>query len=362
MAAAIVFSASLSSLGSHPARYGWNWDVLIQAQGGYSAFTPGALASLVGDQATVAGWSELAFTQLPVDGRIVPVMGIRPHLGDVAPPTTSGQPLSGPDQVELGATTLAELGKKVGDTVTVGGAPYAQRLTVSGVVTLPSIGAAQTEHVSLGRGALLPLDTLLAVSGGPQSAEVSQTVVTSTAVIALKPGTTAAQHAALVSRIVSANPDGVPGDTYELRPQLAAEVLNAEQIGWQPVALAAALAVASALSLSVIVLSLVRRRRREFGLLKALGMTRRQVRAVVAWQTTLTLLAAGAAGVPLGIVLGRVAWQGFARSIGVVPASEVPLALLLVGLVALVTAGNLLAALPATVAARTRTAIILRAE
>jgi len=32
----------------------------------------------------------------------------------------------------------------------------------------------------------------------------------------------------------------------------------------------------------------VRRRRRELALLKTLGMTRHQLRAIVAWQTTLT--------------------------------------------------------------------------
>jgi hypothetical protein len=362
MAAAVVFSASLSSLSSHPARYGWSWDVLIQAQGGFGSLSPGVMTRLVDGQPSVAGWSELAFTQLPVDGRIIPVMGIQHHLGNVAPPTTSGQPLSGPDQVELGATTLAELGKNIGDTVTVGSPPHARLMTIAGVVTLPSIGPVLTEHVSLGRGALLPEVTLLAAAGGPQSANLSQTVFASTAVINLKPGTTAEQRTALVNRIVSANPDGIPGDTYELPPLLASQVLNAEQMGRQPVALAIGLAAASVLSLSIIVLSLVRRRRREFALLKALGMTRRQVRAVIAWQTSLTLLTAAAVGVPLGIALGRLAWQGFARSLGVVPASEVPLALLATGLLVLVATGNLLAWLPATVAARTRAAMILRAE
>jgi hypothetical protein len=365
MTAAVVFSASLSSLSSHPARYGWNWDVLIQAQGGFGSLSPGVMTRLVDGQPSVAAWSELAFTQLPVDGRVIPVMGIQHHLGNVAPPTTSGQPLSGPDQVELGATTLAELGKKIGDTVTVGSPPHARLMTIAGVVTLPSIGPVLTEHVSLGRGALLPEVTLLAAAGGAagqQSANLSQTVFASTAVINLKPGTTAEQRTALVNRIVSANPDGIPGDTYELPPLLASQVLNAEQMGRQPVALAIGLAAASVLSLSITVLSLVRRRRREFALLKALGMTRRQVRAVIAWQTSLTLLTAGAVGVPLGIVSGRLAWQGFARSLGVVPACEVPLALLAVGLVVLVTTGNLLAWLPATVAARTRAAMILRAE
>jgi predicted lysophospholipase L1 biosynthesis ABC-type transport system permease subunit len=68
----------------------------------------------------------------------------------------------------------------------------------------------------------------------------------------------------------------------------------------------------------------VRRRRRELALLKTLGMTRRQVRAIVAWQTTVTLVIAAGAGLPLGLALGRWAWQAFAGSLGVAPVTAVP--------------------------------------
>jgi hypothetical protein len=79
-------------------------------------------------------------------------------------------------------------------------------------------------------------------------------------------------------------------------------------------------------------------------------------------QGELTLLIAAVVGGPLGIIGGRLAWHGFARSLGVVPIVEVPVLALVLGLVALVLAGNLLAALPATVAARTRPGADLRAE
>ena len=39
--AAVVFNTSLGGLSSHPARYGWNWDLLIQAEAGYGSFSPG---------------------------------------------------------------------------------------------------------------------------------------------------------------------------------------------------------------------------------------------------------------------------------------------------------------------------------
>jgi ABC-type antimicrobial peptide transport system permease subunit len=131
-------------------------------------------------------------------------------------------------------------------------------------------------------------------------------------------------------------------------------------MGSQPLALAVGLAVAAVLSLALTVLSLVRRRRRELALLKALGMTRGQVRGVIAWQTTLTLLIAVAVGGPLGIACGRLAWHAFAGSLGIVPIVEVPVAALVLGLGALVLAGNLLAALPAALAARTRPGVSLR--
>jgi hypothetical protein len=38
---AVVFSASLGGLTSHPARYGWDWDLAIQAVSGYGFFAPG---------------------------------------------------------------------------------------------------------------------------------------------------------------------------------------------------------------------------------------------------------------------------------------------------------------------------------
>ena len=35
LVAALVFGASLTGLVTHPPRYGWNWTLLIEAQGGW---------------------------------------------------------------------------------------------------------------------------------------------------------------------------------------------------------------------------------------------------------------------------------------------------------------------------------------
>jgi hypothetical protein len=67
-------------------------------------------------------------------------------------------------------------------------------------------------------------------------------------------------------------------------------------------------------------------------------------------------------GVPLGIVLGRVLWTLFANEIHAVPAPDVPVfTIVFIALGALVLA-NVVAAIPGRLAARTPTAILLRAE
>ena len=362
---AVVFSASLSGLTAHPARYGWDWDLAIQAESGYGFFAPAKTKKLIKDEPTVTGWSEFGFAQLPVDGTVVPALGLQRQLGAVQPPTTSGRALSAPDQIELGTVTLRQLGKKVGDRVRIGIGPYTRTAVITGTVTLPSFGVGAADHPSLGHGAMVPEATLLAAMGqatGHPAESESLPVLPSALVIDLAPGTTRTQRAALVSRIVSATLDGSPGGTYELQHARASAIVNTEQMGGQPLALALGLAAAAVLSLALTVFSLVRRRRRELALLKALGMTRSQVRAVIAWQTTLTLLVAVVVGGALGIAGGRLAWHAFAGSLGVVPIVEVPVTALILGLVALVLAGNLLASLPAAVAARTRPGVGLRTE
>ena len=360
----VVFGASLTGLTTHPARYGWNWDVVLQAQAGFSQFEPGALSRLLTGQRAVSGWSELAFAQEAVDGHVLPVMGISRHLRPVQPPTIRGRPLGHGAQVELGESTLRQLGKHIGDTVRVGTGKNAQTLRITGTVALPSFGLATGDHVSLGRGALLSVDTMLALQGagpGPLTRQEAVSLYLPSAVaIDLVPGTTAAQRAALVHRIVAANPDGFPGGTYEVPVAVASSVSNAAQLGRLPLALATGLAAAAVLSLGLTVLGSVRRRRQELALLKALGMTRGQLWRIITWQTGLILGLAVAAGIPLGIAAGRWTWAAFAGSLGAVPVTEVPLATLGLGVLLLAAAGNLLTVIPAAIAARTRSAALLR--
>jgi predicted lysophospholipase L1 biosynthesis ABC-type transport system permease subunit len=124
--------------------------------------------------------------------------------------------------------------------------------------------------------------------------------------------------------------------------------------------LGAALSAGSVAALALALLASVRRRRRDFALLKTIGFTGRQLGATVAWQASILALAGTIVGLPLGIVAGRSAWSLFARSIHVVPRPSVPLGTL--ALVAIDAVANLVATAPGRQAARTPASTLLRGE
>ena len=144
--------------------------------------------------------------------------------------------------------------------------------------------------------------------------------------------------------------------------QRPAEIVNYRSMSTTPLYLGSALAAGAIAALALTLITSVRRRRRDLALLKTLGFTRRQLAAVVSWQSTIAVAIGTIAGVPIGIATGRALWDLFARQIHVVPAPTVPgLAIALVAVAALVLA-NVIAAIPGLQAARTKTAVLLRAE
>jgi putative ABC transport system permease protein len=96
----------------------------------------------------------------------------------------------------------------------------------------------------------------------------------------------------------------------------------------------------------------VAERTREFGLLRAVGMTARQLAAMVRWESLIT----AASGALLGLALGVGVGAAVARAVTVQQAGvatiAIPASQLLVDLVLAGTAGLLAAAVPAHRAAR----------
>jgi ABC-type antimicrobial peptide transport system permease subunit len=105
-----------------------------------------------------------------------------------------------------------------------------------------------------------------------------------------------------------------------------------------------------------------RRRRRDFAIMRALGLLRRQVRWIIAWQTTTVTLLALLIGLPAGVALGRWIWSLFATTLGVATDLVTPVTIVLLMVPAAVLAANAVAFWPARRSARLNPAEVLHAE
>ena len=205
----------------------------------------------------------------------------------------------------LGAATLAQLHKHLGDTVEVHtGAAESVRLRIVGTATLPSLGVSGTLHTEMGTGALLSYQLI----PGAASSQPNNILVT------LRPGANPATALRTLQQLVPASNGG---DVASV--QRPAEIVNYRSMGTTPAFLGAALATGAITALGLTLIASVRRRRRDLALLKTLGFTRRQLAAAVAWQSSVAVAAGSIIGVPVGIALGRFLWDLFARQIDVVP-------------------------------------------
>jgi hypothetical protein len=351
----VTFGASLGSLVSHPSLYGWNWDYMLSAGGD---LPQQKVTALLDHDRYVAAWSGVYSATLLIDGQEIPVLGEVPGTA-VAPPLLAGHSVQTAGQVVLGSLTLRQLGQHLGSTVQVssGGAPP-ERLRIVGTATLPAIGQGGL-HLEMGVGAVLSYKLLPELDlnqfdsplPGPQAA-----------LVRLRPHVDRAAAYRSLEQVAreTTNPENFGVGVIGV--QRPAEILNYRSLGSTPVYLGAGLATGAVVALALTLTASVRRRRRDLALLKTLGFTERQLAATVAWHATTAVAIGVVLGVPLGIAIGRWLWDLFAQEINAVPAPTVPvLQVVLIALGALVLA-NIVAAIPGRLAARTPTALVLRAE
>jgi hypothetical protein len=353
----LIFGSSLHTLVSKPSLYGWNWTYEMNGGGGLGDIPAAPAAKLLNHNHYVAAWSGVYFGSLQIDNQTIAVMGTTPRA-KVGPPILTGHAFDGANQVVLGATTLAQLHKKVGDSVEVKSHGAASTtLRIVGTATMPSIGIQGSTHLEMGSGAVLSYQlippgqrNLFDVPAGPNAI-----------LIRVKAGV---NHLAALNsfrRILAKLGGNANGGVME-GVQRPAQIINYGTLGTTPGVLGAALAVGAVVALGLTLVASVRRRRRDLALLKTLGFTRRQLANAIAWQSTIAVGLGTVVGVPLGIIVGRFLWDLFAREINAVPAPTVPaVPVILIVLGGLVLA-NVVAAIPGRIAARTPTSLMLRAE
>jgi ABC-type antimicrobial peptide transport system permease subunit len=161
---------------------------------------------------------------------------------------------------------------------------------------------------------------------------------------------------ALAGRLTPHGPFSVSG------PAIPTDLVNFGRVQDLPLLLGAALGLLALGTVVHLLLTAVRRRRRDFAILRVIGLTRGQVRATVGWQAATLACAALAIGVPAGVLLGRAAWRVFTGQFGILPVVAVPgQALAAMAAIALAVAVAA-AALPGESAARSAPATILRSE
>ena len=127
-----------------------------------------------------------------------------------------------------------------------------------------------------------------------------------------------------------------------------------------PLIFGAILAVFGAATLLHLLVVSVSRRRRDVGLLKAVGFVNGQVASTVLWQSTTLAVIGIIIGVPLGVLVGKAVWTAFANNLGVIPVSVVPGWLIALLAVAVLVVANLIAVVPALAATRSNAADLLR--
>lgn len=370
--ATLTFGASLTTLVSHPALYGWNFSYAFYSVQGWGAVPARWADPMLAHDTAVAASTAVDFVTVQVDGQTVPAI-VAPTRPAVGPHVLSGHGLDSRRQIVLGPATLAQLHQRVGDTVTLAGGGFHVRLRIAGTATMPAIGGVLSVHPSMSTGALFstallpksPNDEFGPLLSGPNAILVRLRPGTGQAVGLRSLQAIGRQLTQVLNspRVVAASGGSSFADTIDLLPaQRPAEIVNYRSMGTMPVILAGGLAAGAVAALGLTLLASVRRRRRDFALLKTLGFTRRQLAGAVAWQASVISAVGLVIGVPLGIAAGRWLWLAFAHQLSAVPDLAVPATAISLAAVTALLIANLVAAVPGIQAARTPAALLLRAE
>ena len=339
----LTFGSNLTKLVEHPAQYGWPWDVGVITNGGFDSLVPDAVsASLDGDR-DVEDYALYAFnSSSQFNDQGVPVVYGFSADAPFEFPLLSGRAPRQPNEAVLGTKTAERLGVGVGDHVTVQSGLFPESsVEVVGTAVLPAVGSFVSDRVGLRNGAFV-------VTGEAPTSDSASFVG-----IRLRDGV---DRDAFIHRLEPTlsqwDDSGSPPLTY-VHPVRSPEIVNVSELRSAPLVLGGALGLAlfGGLVLSIVVS--VRDRHDELVILRALGFRGAEVRASVRWQACAMMAVGLLAGVPLGILGGRLAWRAFADQLGIASTVESPISIVVATIVGAMVLALLAAAIPARSATRT---------
>jgi hypothetical protein len=351
--ASLTIDRGITTALAHPELAGITFDAGVTpstpAQTGRN-ISPGLAHRLTKKEGVVAA-AVVDRTLINVGNMGAPVFSVRPIAGASATPIAftviSGHAPRNRTEAAIGPATAKDLDVGIGDTVTVG--PERARVRIVGEALFPS-----DVHAEFDEGLWLAPAQFDAVVPpiGPQGSEADERVVA----VRFPSGTSLRTNIGHLQRALG------PLASDISPPDPPIELTNLQNVRALPQVLAAFLGLIAVAALGSVLWSCARRRSHDFAVLRALGMTRGNVRVILNAQGTAVALFGLVVGIPLGLAVGRLGWRAIAER---VPLSEIPpfalVAALLLIPVTLVVA-NLLALLAGRSALSHRPAQELRAE
>lgn len=361
--AAVTFGVNLVRLVNTPVLYGQTWDIAWDGQ--FASLPPDQFFAITGRIPQITDVTFGVHGTVSIDGRgvaagpasVIPAIGLAHGKGPVMSPTVlEGRAPRTSGEIVLGTSVLRQFGLRVGQRVTVSTPSGRRPMLITGSAVFPYFGQGSFTSTDVGEGA----ETVAAVLAPQVLASNNNQFGYSIALISFGPGAAKQAGVAALERHWASFCAGIQQATCMVTSQRPNTVNNYAAIDGTPAVLAGVLAVLGLGVLAQFTVTSARRRRRDYAILKVLGLRRGQLRSVALWQASAVTVAALVIGIPLGLAAGRLAWQAFASQAGlsggaVTPLSVlwlVPAALAAAALIAL-PAARRVAALPAMVTLRT---------
>jgi len=352
LCATAVFGASLSHLTATPALYGEDYQVLF-ANNAETGGNPAAEEAVLERDPAITGIMFGTRAEVSINGVSVFALAGKAVRGALLLSKVSGRLPVAAHDIALGTTTMHQVGAGIGSTVHVTvqvptGGTRTGGFRVVGTVSFPG----QFGLGGLGTGAAFTIAGYLNAlcPSGPTQAECQRKFHTVRQGAVLAEAIPGPKGQVAVDHILSAFPNTAG------RPTTPISLVNFGEAVNFPLILGLMLALFGAATLLHLLVVSVARRRREMGLLKALGLVNGQVGAAVCWQATTVALMGIVVGIPLGVAVGQLVWRAFATNLGAVPVVTVPVWLIAALGAGVLVVANLLAIAPALAAARSKTA------
>jgi hypothetical protein len=356
VSAALTFGANLLHLVNSPPLYGMRWDAAIDLQ--FATINPAAAERRLSGSPGIAGWTFGQHGIIEIGGHILPAIGLTAGKGPLLSPTLlQGRPPGNDQEIVLGTSTLRQIGRQVGQWVTVTADGHELRARIVGRAVFPNFGQGSFTPTDLGQGAETTAGVLKSQAGSTGGSPGFQFVL-----LSFTPGPSRAANITGFQRSMTGLCRTIQLSTCVVVNQRPNGITNYASIDAVPAVLAALLAVVGVAVLGQFIVMSGRRQRRDFAILNALGMLRRQISAITAWQVSALTGLALLAGLPLGVAAGRLSWALFGYDLGIPPGTITPTLALMVMTPAVIVIANAVAFWPGRTAARLSPADVLRAE